>query len=83
MSDRARAFELIRRFGRETVAFQGLESGYRYFFDGEDAVVPFVDTGSSWVAAGSPVAPPDRVIAVAREFSEAALAQRRRACFFR
>jgi phosphatidylglycerol lysyltransferase len=82
VSDRARAFELVRRFGRETVAFQGLESGYRYFFDGDDAVVPFVDTGSSWVAAGSPIAPPDRVIAVAREFSEAALAQRRRACFF-
>ena len=79
---RAHAFELVRRFGRDTVSFQGLESGYRYFFEGDDAVVAFVDTGGAWVAAGSPVAPPARVAEVAYRFTEAALAQRRRTCFF-
>jgi lysylphosphatidylglycerol synthetase-like protein (DUF2156 family) len=79
---RARAFELLRRFGRDTVSFQGLETGYRYFFDGDDAMVAFVDTGGAWVAAGSPVAPSDRVAEVAERFAEAAAAQNRRACFF-
>jgi phosphatidylglycerol lysyltransferase len=79
---RARAFELVRRFGRDTVSFQGLESGYRYFFDGDDAVVAFVDTGGAWVAAGSPIAPPARISEVAYRFAEAALSQRRRVCFF-
>ena len=79
---RARAFELVRRHGRDTVSFQGLETGYRYFFDGDDALVAFVDTGGAWVAAGGPVAPASRAYEVAQRFSEAALAQRRRACFF-
>jgi phosphatidylglycerol lysyltransferase len=79
---RARAFELVRRYGRDTVSFQGLESGYRYFFDGDDAVVAFVDTGGAWVAAGGPIAPPARELDVALRFSEAAMSQRRRACFF-
>ncbi|HEY1554634.1 MAG TPA: DUF2156 domain-containing protein [Kofleriaceae bacterium] len=79
---RERAFELVRRYGRDTVSFQGLESGYRYFFDGDDAVIAFVDTGGAWVAAGSPIAPAARVGEVAGRFHEAALAQRRRACFF-
>ncbi|MGE5181649.1 MAG: phosphatidylglycerol lysyltransferase domain-containing protein [Acidobacteriota bacterium] len=79
---RARAFELVRRHGHDTVSFQGLETGYRYFFDGDDALVAFVDTGGAWVAAGGPVAPPARVVQVAHHFAEAAMAQRRRACFF-
>ncbi|HTR53116.1 MAG TPA: DUF2156 domain-containing protein [Kofleriaceae bacterium] len=81
-AERARAFELVRRYGHDTVSFQGLESGYRYFFDGDDAVVAFVDTGGAWVAAGSPVAPAGRVAECAARFGEAALAQNRRACFF-
>jgi phosphatidylglycerol lysyltransferase len=64
------------------VSFQGLESGYRYFFDGDDGLVAFVDTGGAWVAAGGPIAPPARTIEVARRFTEAAIAQDRRACFF-
>ncbi len=82
LEPRARAFELTRRHGRDSVSFQGLESGYRYFFDGDDAVVPFVDTGGAWVAAGSPIAPPSRALEVAHRFTDAALSQRRRACFF-
>jgi lysylphosphatidylglycerol synthetase-like protein (DUF2156 family) len=79
---RARALELLRRHGRDTVSFQVLEAGYRYFFDGDDALVAFVDTGGAWVAAGGPVAPAARVAEVAERFAEAAIAQSRRACFF-
>jgi phosphatidylglycerol lysyltransferase len=79
---RARAFELLRRYGRDTVSFQCLEGGFRYFFDGDDAVVGFVDTGGAWVAAGGPVAPAARMTEVAARFADAAMAQARRACFF-
>jgi len=82
MNPRVRAYELVRRFGRDTVSFQGLESGYRYFFDGDDGVVAFVDTGGAWVAAGGPIAPPARTLEVAHRFTDAATAQARRACFF-
>ena len=79
---RARAFDLVRRLGRDTVSFQGLESGYDYFFDGDDAVVAYVDTGGAWVAAGGPIAPVERVAVVARRFAEAAEDRGRRTCFF-
>jgi phosphatidylglycerol lysyltransferase len=80
-SDPARAAEIIRRFGRETVAFQGLESQFQHWFDGA-SVVSFVDTGGAWVAGGAPVGPPDEIAAVARRFCEAAALASRRACFF-
>ena len=79
---RTRAFELVRRLGRDTVSFQGLESGYRYWFDGDDAVIAFVDSGSAWVAAGGPIAPADRIPQVVDRFVATAAAQQRRACFF-
>jgi phosphatidylglycerol lysyltransferase len=75
-------FDLVQRHGRDTVSFQGLESGYDYFFDGDDAVVAYVDTGGAWVAAGGPIAPADRLTEVARRFAEAAEDHGRRACFF-
>ena len=77
-----RAFEHVRRFGRDTVSFQTLESGYRYWFDGDDAMVAFVDTGGAWVAAGGPMAPPEQLARTALHFIDAARAQDRRACFF-
>jgi phosphatidylglycerol lysyltransferase len=79
---RGRALELLRQFGRDTVSFQGLESGCRYFFDGDDGMVAFVDTGGAWVGAGGPVAAPGRIAEVAERFADAATAQSRRACFF-
>lgn len=78
---RARAFDLVRRFGRDTVSFQGLEPGFRYWFD-DDAMVAFVDTGGAWVAAGGPIAPPHRLADAAARFADAAAAQDRRVCFF-
>lgn len=79
---RVRAAALIRLYGRETVAFQALESGFRYWFDRDDAVVAYYDTGSAWVAGGSPIAPPARTAEVAHGFIAAAEQQHRRACFF-
>jgi phosphatidylglycerol lysyltransferase len=78
---RVRVLELVRRYGRETVAFQALESGLRYWFDG-DAVVAYVDTGGAWVAAGSPIAPVEHLGEVARAFAAAAKSHGRRASFF-
>src|SRR3569623_427076 len=75
-------FALVQRYGRDTESFQGLESGYQYFFDGDDAVVAYVDTGGAWVAAGGPISPPARMLEVARRFTYAAEDCGRRACFF-
>lgn len=78
---RARALAALRRDGREATSFQALEPDCAYWFDG-DALVAYVDTGSAWVAAGAPIAPPSRVREVAHGFVAAARAARRRACFF-
>src|SRR6185312_6156064 len=75
-------FALVQTYGRDTVSFQGLESGYQYFFDGDDAVVAYVDTGGAWVAAGGPIAPAERVLEVAKRFAYAAEDIGRRTCFF-
>ena len=82
LDPRARAFELVREHGRDTVSFQGLETGFRYWFDGDGACVAYVDTGGAWVAAGGPIAPPARAADVAQRFADAARVHRRRACFF-
>jgi len=79
---RVRAFDLVRRYGRCTVAFQTLETGFRYWFDGDDAMVAYVDTGGAWVAGGGPIAPAERLVEVARAFTDAADAHGKRACFF-
>ena len=50
--DRARAARLAMRFGFNATAFQTLGDGFSYFFVGDDACVPYVDTGRAWVAAG-------------------------------
>jgi phosphatidylglycerol lysyltransferase len=82
VTERERAFELIRRHGRTTVSFQALESGIDYWFSGDDAVVAYADTGSAWVAAGGPIGPPHRISQVAEHFADEAAGRGRRACFF-
>ena len=79
--DRERALALLRRHGRDVTSFQLLEPGFRYFF-AEDGLVAYVDTKSAWVAGGGPVAPPDRLEAVARAFVSAAKERGLRASFF-
>lgn len=85
--DRPRAREYVHRFGRDAVAFQGLESTCRYWFDapapdGTGGCVAYVDTGGAWVAAGSPLAPVDQRARAAHRFIAAARAANRRACLF-
>jgi phosphatidylglycerol lysyltransferase len=79
---RARALALLRRHGWNATSFQILEPGFRYWFDGDDACVAYLDTGRAWVAAGAPIATAERVAPAALAFVTAAAAEKRRACFF-
>lgn len=81
-SQRTLALSLLQKHGVSASSFQVLESGFQFYFDGDDAFVGYVDTGSAWVAAGAPVAPAERVAEVATHFREAARQQHRNACFF-
>jgi len=77
-----RVLELLTQHGRDTSSFQVLEPGLEYWFDAEDACVAYADTGDSWVAAGGPIAPSHRVVAVMERFAAAATAAGRRPRFF-
>ncbi len=79
---RRRVLGLIQRHGYNSTSFQILEPGFRYWVDGEDACVGYVDTGAAWVVAGAPIAPAERVAEVASRFVAAARAQGRRVCCF-
>lgn len=70
------------RHGWTTVSFQLLESPFRYWFEGDDAFVAYVDTGGAWVAGGAPVAPEARLAEVAAQFCMAAREAGRRPSFF-
>jgi len=80
--DRERVLALLKRHGWNSTSFQILEPGFRYWFDGDDACVGYVDTGRAWVAAGSPVAPPAQFAQVSARFAAAAGAAHRRVCCF-
>jgi phosphatidylglycerol lysyltransferase len=79
---RARAFELIQRYGWNATAFQTLEAGYAYFFHGADACVAYVKVSGAWVAAGAPIAPAHLLVSTATAFQEAAGAANKRCCMF-
>jgi len=81
-SERDRVLALLRRHGWNATSFQVLEPGFRYWFDGDDAFVGYVDTGSAWVAAGPPIAATDRIAKVAQNFVAAAKAEGRRTTWF-
>jgi phosphatidylglycerol lysyltransferase len=80
--ERARVLALLKRHGWNATSFQILEPGFRYWFDGDDACVGYVDTGRAWVAAGGPVAPPEQFAEVSARFVAAATAAGRRVCCF-
>jgi phosphatidylglycerol lysyltransferase len=80
--ERPRVLALLKRHGWNATSFQILEEGFRYWFDGDDACVAYVDTGRAWVAAGAPVAAPERLAGVAEAFSRASRAAGRRVAFF-
>jgi phosphatidylglycerol lysyltransferase len=80
--ERARVLRLLQAHGWNAISFQVLEPGFRYWFDGEDACVGYVDTGSAWVVAGAPIAPRERLRDVAQSFTALAAAAGRRVAFF-
>jgi len=77
-----RVLVLLQRHGWNSTSFQVLEPGFRYWFDGEDACIAYVDTGRAWVVAGAPIAPLERFVQVTQAFLAAARkADRRVSCF--
>ncbi len=82
-AERTRVLELLRQYGWNATSFQVLQPGFHYWFDpAGDACVAYVDTGGAWVAAGGPIASPERLPAVVASFQAAALEAGRRVCFF-
>ena len=81
-NERARVLALLKRYGWNAMSFQILEPGYRYWFDGDDACVGYVDTGRAWVVAGSPIGPTERIGEVCSRFMAHAATARRRVCCF-
>lgn len=77
-----RVLGILRRHGRQSTSFQILEPGYRYWFDGDDACVAYIDTRRAWVVAGEPIAAAERVREVTLRFIADAEARGREARFF-
>ncbi len=84
MTDRAplRVLALLRKYGWNATSFQILDTGFEYWFDGDDACVAYVDTGGAWVVAGAPITELSRLEAVAANFAAAARRHQRRCLFF-
>jgi len=88
MSERQRVVVALRRFGTDAVSFMALESGIRHWFRHDPgngpphSIVPYVDTGRSWIGVGSPLVATPRVAKVAYAFVRDARQKRRQACFF-
>lgn len=82
METEGRVLALLKRHSRHTTSFQILEPGYQYWFDGDDTVIAYADTGRAWVAAGVPVASRRKLAAVTRRFIAAAEARGRKVRFF-
>jgi phosphatidylglycerol lysyltransferase len=83
MTERERVLELLERHGWNATSFQILEPSFCYWFsDDGEACVGYVDTGRAWVAAGPPIAAPDRIAVTTNQFVDAARAARRRVCLF-
>jgi phosphatidylglycerol lysyltransferase len=81
-AQKQRVLALLVQHGWNSTSFQILEPGFQYWFDGDDACVGYVDTGTAWVAAGPPIASAERIASVAEKFSAAAHEQDRRVCCF-
>jgi len=82
MTDRERVLALLERHGWNATSFQTLEAGFRYWFDGDDACVAYVETRGAWVAAGAPICAMSRLAEVTARFTAAALAAKKRVAFF-
>lgn len=78
----SRVLRLLRTCGWNSTSFQVLEPGFRYWLEGEDACIAYVDTGRAWVVGGAPIASRERFAGVMRSFANAAGAAGRRVCCF-
>jgi phosphatidylglycerol lysyltransferase len=77
----------LKAHGADAVSFQAVKAGTRWWHDapppeGTGAVVPYVASGGSWIAIGSPLTAPGAKADAVRRFASAARLQRRRAVFF-
>ncbi|MGH7681798.1 MAG: phosphatidylglycerol lysyltransferase domain-containing protein [Candidatus Eiseniibacteriota bacterium] len=77
-----RVLTLLKTHGWNSTSFQVLEPGFRYWFDGDDGCVAYVDTGRAWVVGGAPIAHQERFVDVMRSFQAAAVTAGRRVCCF-
>ena len=77
-----RVLALVKRFGREATSFQALEPGLKYWFDGDEACVPYSEVRGAWVSAGEPLCDAARLREVSANFVDAARQVGRRARFF-
>jgi phosphatidylglycerol lysyltransferase len=83
MKSRSDLLVALQRFGLDSLSFTAVESSMLHWVDGETgAYVAYVDTGSAWVAVGSPLTSRALQKKAARNFVRAASDQSRRACFF-
>jgi phosphatidylglycerol lysyltransferase len=82
-SSRARARELVLRFGWNSTAYQILNPGIELWFSSaSDAVVGFVRSGGMVVVGGAPVCALSRLPAVAAEFLADAHGRGEKVCYF-
>jgi phosphatidylglycerol lysyltransferase len=82
-TSRARARELVLRFGWNSTAYQILNPGIELWFSSAgDAVIGFVRSGGMVVVGGAPVCAPNRLPAVAAEFLADAHSRGERVCYF-
>lgn len=79
---RARALELLKAFGTNSLSFQIMQSEFELWFAREHGCVAYADTGKAWIAAGPPIAADTDLHAVALQFAEAAREHSRRVAFF-
>ncbi len=80
---RQRALGLIQEYGWNNTSFQTLEPFFEYWFDPSGpGVVAFYRAWGTWVVAGAPICPLDRMVPCALAFAEAAKQAGYRVCFF-
>jgi phosphatidylglycerol lysyltransferase len=81
MSDRAR--QLVLRYGWNSMAYQILNPGMAHWFapDGS-GVVGYAATGGTWVVAGAPICPPERLAETALTYEAEARRHGREVCYF-
>lgn len=81
----AHVLTALKQHGVDAVSFQSLESHVCWWRDPDTstgAAVPYLPSGRSWIAVGSPLAATGQRAQVARRFADAARAAGCRAVFF-